>query len=183
MCRSFCRTNFDSMNSMILLALTLFASTGSTIKVSSYFKFDEVEHFHTDYKKYEQEGESIYFKSAKNQQEEYLLNVLLSQKASFEDTVLMAKLEELGFTKSNLSSDKVDQLKKILKPNKSGIDEVTFCEPIYNDVLVFKSKNKIVGFAKICFGCEQMMIIGHNMIESTSSPTEKFSRLKDILKQ
>jgi hypothetical protein len=100
------------MKFVIVFAFTIFISTGSTIKVGSYFKFDEVEHFETDYKKYEQESESIYFKSAKNQQEEDLLNVLLSEKTSFQDTVLIKKLEELGFV-----NQKYPQVKSIKLEN------------------------------------------------------------------
>jgi hypothetical protein len=49
--------------------------------------------------------------------------------------------------------------------------------------LVFKNKNKIVGFAKVCFECEKMMIIGNNLIERITYPPEKFSKLEDVLKQ
>ena len=28
------------------------------------------------------------------------------------------------------------------------------CAPIYRDIYVFRNNNKIVGIAKICFGCQ-----------------------------
>jgi hypothetical protein len=36
----------------------------------------------------------------------------------------------------------------------------TRCSPTFRDVLVFKKDDSIVGFAKICFGCRKIVLIG-----------------------
>lgn len=169
------------MKSLILFLITL-VGVASSNKVDSYFDFDEVEHFQTDYKKFEKDGESIYSKVPEDQQEQDLLNVLLSRKVSFQDTVLIKNLEQLGFDKLKLSINKVDQLKKLFNPKKSKYGEVTFCDPIYNDILLFKNKNKIVGFAKICFGCSKMIVVRNNLIEHYI-PSDNIFSIETVLKK
>ena len=50
---------------------------------------------------------------------------------------------------------------------------VTSCEPIYNDILLFKKNSKVTGIVKICFNCWQYEIIG------TIANTETFGQGKD----
>lgn len=154
---------------------------GSSSQPDSHFEFDAVEHFNTDHKRFETEDESIYTKVAQNQQEEILLNILISQETSFKDTVLISRLEEVGFNKTKLSVVNVNELKKLFNPKKSKYGETVFCAPIFNDFLVFKKKNKIIGFAKICFSCGKMITVTEDLIERLSAPNENFLEIKKVL--
>lgn len=169
------------MKIVALLAPVILLGIGSSSQSDLYFEFDTVEHFQTDYKKFEKDGESIYLKVARNKQEEDLLKVLRSQKVSFQDTALIKRLDRLGFDKSVLSLDEVDQLKGLFAPKKLRMDETTFCEPIYNDILVFRNNNKIAGYAKVCFSCGKMIIVGDNLIDKISSGNENFLKLENLL--
>lgn len=86
---------------------------------------------------------------------------------------LIGNFQDLGFKKSIIRPDKFAELNKIFieKSEQDGISAA--CIPIFRDILVFKKNEKVIGAAKICFGCNDYKIIG------TNANTENFGQGKD----
>lgn len=68
---------------------------------------------------------------------------------------------ELGFKKYKVKQEDFPQINQVFG-TKSGAGEMSSaaCVPVYRDHLVFKRKNKIIGHAFICLGCQFYVING-----------------------
>ena len=55
------------------------------------------------------------------------------------------------------------------------------CIPIFRDVLIFKNKSKVVGIAKICFTCNNSVIVGTNANTEEFGMSGDYEKLSEIL--
>lgn len=139
-----------------------------------YFSFDQVEYYSwkgTDDDAYDLMNQD----DATGGLKKYLLTEIdakeLLKASNFE------KMEELGFTKKEIASDKFNQLNEIFCERKhEKVPEVEVCLSIYRDILVFKKGGKITGVAKIYFDCH------HNVIAGTTLNTDEFGLSGDYEK-
>lgn len=170
------------MRILFILALLVASFTYGRAQdaTDSYFQFDQVNHFKmTDKKKL---NDVNYIFKDDPEEKKILHHILLERKSIFGDTTFIKKAESLGFIKIDLNQTKVEELKKIFSPKEFDRSRTTFCDPVYNDLLIFRFKNSIVGFAKICFGCGKMVIVGKNVTENFEAPTDSFNALETLLK-
>lgn len=85
----------------------------------------------------------------------------------------IVNLTKAGFKKKEIESEDFQKLSNLFSehPVREGLDFA--CIPIFRDILVFKKNEKVVGVAKICFGCNDYKIIG------TDANTSNFGQGKD----
>ena len=95
---------------------------------------------------------------------------------SITDTSFINNLETFGYTKSKIDEKKFNEIDEIFTEKKHSESYATACIYIYRDILIFKKKSKIIGIAKICFGCDANIIVG------TKSNTEEFGMSGDYEK-
>jgi hypothetical protein len=146
-----------------------------------YFTFDEVDYF-TKQTNQDSHIFSLQSKSDKTKEEENLVAILLDGEFSYADTALLKSAEAFEFKKTQLSSDKVKELQKIFNPKSLKANHITFCDPVFNDILIFRYKNKTTGFAKICISCGKIFLAGEDVHSRIHTPEKELERLKSLLK-
>lgn len=97
------------------------------------------------------------------------------------DTLVLDSLTMIGYKRDIVSNTKFVMLDSIF--SERILDEIVSysCVPVYRDILVFKKDNKTVGVAKICFGCEQSVIIGTRKKTWYFGQSGEFEQLHKLL--
>ena len=146
-------------------------SDSSTIPTicKPYFIYDNVEHYYIDIS----EGDELQLENKKKKtgSEKKLLDLLIQDSPyTLADTPVLKNIVEIGFIRKDLPTGKLQKIKDLFCERK--IIEVLSltCDAVYRDILIFKQQNNIVGTAKICFKCNQIVIAG------TSGETEDFGQ-------
>ena len=88
--------------------------------------------------------------------------VLKNDYIHLKDSTIISQLDKYFksfLVDENSYSRITDVFEKAGFPINKASFSMTFCAPVYRDVLVFKNNSKIVGFAKICFSCSQNMVL------------------------
>ena len=137
-----------------------------------FFDYDSIDYYTIDIS---EDNATKLLDNQNTKIEEKKYNIIMNDK--FPKTIdkidFIKDLSNIGFKKSSIKPDKFSDLNKIFS-EKSEQDGIVFaCIPIFRDLLVFKKKNKITGFAKICFSCNQYHIIG------SKSDTKNFGQGSD----
>jgi hypothetical protein len=144
-------------------------------KCQPYFDFDKIEHYFINAD--ELEVLNIDEKEEKTDSEKKLVALLLESKPNkLSDSLILENIEGIGFTKTEIQESKFQQLNEVFCERKHDELIETACIAVYRDILVFKNKNKIIGIAKICFGCDK------NIITGTMSNTTEFGQSGDYRK-
>lgn len=101
---------------------------------------------------------------------------------SIDDTLIISKLEKVGYVYKILSLDKKNNINNIFSETKIKRKGYTsMCYPLYRDILVFKKEEKIIGIAKLCFECEKTSIIGTNLNTISFNTPKTLKKLYKIL--
>lgn len=148
-------------NITLLLFVLLFTGCKNNTEYrsnSSYFKFDEVDHYYLDISSLD-----IWNLMGKKNAsaKELQLSEMLANSGMKENAVnnVVKQLEGLGYKKTILPSKISDSIDYVFS-DKNGDEKITtMCIPEYRDILVFKKDNQITGFAKICFTCYQCHLV------------------------
>lgn len=86
------------------------------------------------------------------------------------DQTFIDKLEKFGYEKKVIDSSKFKRIDSLFI-EKTFVDEpLAACLYVFRDILIFKKQSKVVGVAKICFGC------GGNEIIGTTANTSNFGQ-------
>ena len=155
-------------------------NTENTIKEpkitgGKYFEYDEIEHYKSEIEE-DQIGE-LYDNQKKSIKDSLKMGIILGKiPKSITDTSFINNLETFGYTKSKIDEKKFNEIDEIFTEKKHSESYATACIYIYRDILIFKKKSKIIGIAKICFGCDANIIVG------TKSNTEEFGMSGDYEK-
>lgn len=137
-----------------------------------YFDFDELIHYQNDFAE-EKIGE-LYENQNKSEIDILKFGVILDEiPKSINDLTFINRLEEIGYVKSEINQKEFDKINQIFTEKKHAEPMYAGCVYVYRDILVFKKKSKIIGIAKICFGCGDSQIFG------TKSNTEEFGQSGD----
>lgn len=145
-----------------------------------FFDFDEVDYYST------QITEDDAMKLLDNQTskiDEQKYNVIMNDEypKSLNEMEFIKNLNKIGFKKTKIETEKFSDLNQIFV-EKSEQDGIVFsCIPVFRDLLVFKKKNKITGFAKICFDCNFFHIIGTNADLKNFGQGDDYEKLGKIL--
>ena len=80
---------------------------------------------------------------------------------------------KVGFKKTEIESKDFQSITQLFSesPERDGL--YFACIPIFRDILVFKKNEKVIGVAKICFGCNR------NKIIASKANTSNFGQGKD----
>ena len=140
-----------------------------------YFNYDEILHYKNDFSE-EKIGE-LYDNKKKTEKDSFRFGVILGDiPKEINGLDFLKKLESIGYEKTNVNSKKFKELDEIFTEKKHDEVMAYGCVYVYRDILIFKRKSKIVGIAKICFGCGDSIILG------TKSNTEEFGQSGDYEK-
>ena len=137
----------------------------SCMKYTPYFEYDEVIHYNNPF-------DAALIGEVKDKRiKSYIdsLEVALLFDAAPRDMSnlhFIKELDQAGYTSQRIPKSKFDELNTIFcdKPVKERY--VNSCIYVYRDLFVFKKEGEIVGFSKVCFGCDAHWTIGTN--EDTS---------------
>jgi hypothetical protein len=136
-----------------------------------YFDFDELIHYQTEI---EEDRIGELYDNRKTEIDKLKFGVTLDDiPNSIKDIDFIDKLESIGYKKREINETKFNEINQIFTEKKHAEAMYAACVYIYRDILIFKKKNKIIGMAKICFGC------GANRIFGTKSNTEEFGQSGD----
>lgn len=140
-----------------------------------YFDFDELIHYKSDFEE-DKIGE-LFDNQNKSEIDKLKYGVLLDEiPNSINETDFISKLESIGYSKKVIKKSEFNSINKIFIEKKHAEPMYSACVYVYRDILIFKKKSKIIGIAKICFGC------GANRIYGTKSNTEEFGQGGDYEK-
>ncbi|MTH16399.1 hypothetical protein [Flavobacterium sp. LC2016-01] len=145
------------------------------ITSKKYFDYDEIIHYKNDFK--ENKIKELYNNYKKSEKDAFRFDVIVGYTPrSINEVGFLDKLETIGYTKTNVDSKKFKQIDEIFTEKKHGDVLESSCIYVYRDILIFRKKSKIVGIAKICFGCGASIILG------TKPNTEEFGQSGDYEK-
>ena len=141
----------------------------------AFFDFDKVEHFSNDISEYD--AENLSMKDNPSRKE-----LILSQLLTEDDMEYTDELEKYNFKKNVINSSKLDSINKIFSENPCETSYVAACIPVYRDIFIFKKNDKIVGKAKVCFGCRLYSIEGTKLNTENFGQCGDFERLGKLIK-
>jgi hypothetical protein len=128
-----------------------------------YFDFDKVDYFSIDID--EEKVWNLWSNKHRTSKEELLSKIIGNYDfpKSIFDVDFLSNIESIGYTKFILDESKYNTVKSIFRFKKNTIIDSFACPAIYRDILVFKKNKKIIGIAKICFGCRHHHILGSKL--------------------
>lgn len=154
---------------------TLPSKVYSPVTCFSYFDFDKVEHYYFDIDEnvlWETEA-----KNTKSDKEEKQLTLLIQHNPDkLSDSTFLIGLESLDFIKKEIPVERFVKINEIFCERKHQEVLAMSCIAVYRDILIFKKENKTIGFAKVCFSCNQSVIAG------TTQNTDEFGQSGDYKK-
>jgi len=107
------------------------------LKISNlYEKFDENEKW--------EKGERELVNKLNRELEEVDTSILNSNTFEFAPSNTAVK---------TLSNKEYEELRNIISNQRDTIFEISSCSPVYRDALIFRKKEKIVGWIDLCFDC------------------------------
>lgn len=148
-------------------------STKKPIKTAKpFFEYDEIDYYFNDYD--EDKIVSLYNRQSLTILDSIKMGVILGDiPISIGDQKFIALLKKCGYTKTQISPNKFPAINTIFCEKTSENNIATSCVYIFRDILIFKKQHKVIGIAKICFGCYAHRIVG------TASNTESFGQNGD----
>ena len=141
----------------------------------AFFDFDKVEHYFISIE--ENEAMDLTVKNTPTQKEKALSDILANFNMNFTDNLV-----EYHFTKTVLDNSKLDAINNIFSTNKCETTNAYSCIPVFRDIFIFKKNEKVVGKAKICFGCRLYYIEGSKENTADFGQCGDFEKLEKLLK-
>ena len=143
-----------------------------------FFDFDAVDLYHTDL------GEDGVFDSTGHipPSKQMLADVLIgSWPKDLTDISALRSMERIGYEQVKIPKERLHALAELFREKTIGGGYSKACIAEYRDVLIFRNKGKIIGVAKICFGCLQNMIVGTTANTEFFGEDGDYQRLYEIL--
>ncbi|HLO37408.1 MAG TPA: hypothetical protein VK173_02900 [Lacibacter sp.] len=149
-------------------------------KYRQYFEFDELDHYSI---RISHDKEIKLIERDSLSSEEIRLNDVLLQpeRTKLADTTNLIGLEKIGFAKKKIHPSKFQAINSLFSEKQHNEILSAACIPFYRDILIFRSKGKIVGTAKICFECNFHVIAGANMNTDDFGQSGDYERLYQLL--
>jgi hypothetical protein len=147
---------------------------------SKYFEYDEIEYYKSEIEE-DQIGE-LYDDQKKSLKDSLKMGIILGEiPKSISDTNFIDYLNSFGYVKSKIEATKFDKIDEIFTEKKHSEVYATGCIYIYRDILIFKKKSKIIGIAKMCFGCDASVIVGTKSNTDEFGMSGDYEKLREIL--
>ncbi len=166
----------------------IFASCNSQVESENwdefkvhYFDFDQVDYYSTFVSE-----DSLYLLESSNTDNavtERFIEVLADDvPKNLVDTMFIEELESFGYNYQLVPEHKHYELNDLFREKSFDPSESKWmCLPVYSDILIFKKQNKIVGIAKICFGCTILHVVGTNADTKNFGACKGFWKLQKLL--
>jgi hypothetical protein len=152
------------------------------IKGEKYFEYDEIEYYKSEIE--EDQIGILYDNQKKSKTDSLKMGTILGEiPKSISDTEFIQNLKSFGYTKSKIDSTKFNKIDEIFTTKNHSELYANACIYIYRDILVFKKKSKIIGIAKICFGCDAKIIVGTKANTEEFGMNGDYEKLKKILRE
>jgi len=146
-----------------------------------YFEYDEIEYYKSEIEE-DQIGE-LYDNQKKSLKDSLKMGIILGEiPKSILDTNFIDDLKSFGYSKSNIKPKKFNKINEIFTEKKHSEMYETACLFIYRDILIFKKKSKVIGIAKMCFGCDASVIVGTKSNTDEFGMSGDYEKLKEILR-
>jgi hypothetical protein len=152
------------------------------VKVENYFDFDNVDYYFKDIN--ENDVFKVYDdpKSKDKESKEYkYLQIMEGNYPNLLNNEFSTNLINNGYHKRRIDSNRFDDLNSIFSETKCDDGYAMACIPVYRDILIFYNEGKIIGIAKICFGCRQYHIIGTDKNLEDFGQCGGYEKLQDLL--
>ena len=125
----------------------------------------------------------IVTKNLKNDSDQTLKKLILGDTLiQISDSLIIEQLENLGFEKLKIQTDKFEQTKEILT-SRLNTDNNSKCMPIYTDFIVLKYRNQTTGVIKICYECDIFNYFDSKTLKTNLLSNESVIKLKKQLNQ
>lgn len=142
--------------------------------------YDEIFHYHSELSDYE--VPALLDRNNKTKSDSLEINVLFdSTPVDIADTSFIKKLAKWGFEKKSVEKFKFFALNRIFAEKEADNETISKCTTVFRDVLIFKKNKKIVGIAKICFGCGDKVIVGTDAKTVNFGYNGDYSKLEILL--
>jgi len=153
-----------------LLTLTLYVAgcRGSVTTVGrKYFQYDEVLYYHNDIK--ETDANELYGTHSKSVFDSMKTCVITEDGVpnSIKDLSFIPLLKKMGYHCSKIDTTQFSELNEIFSEKKAKEPWLLPCTPVYRDILIFKRRHKVIGIAKICFGCYSYVMLAPLPVPNT----------------
>lgn len=156
------------MKPLYFLSFIFFLSCADTKKLDDHLVFkraDQIDHYQLVISD-KQLGE-IFREENISMEERRLAEIIHHQDpVSIADSVFVAEMDATPyFTKRTLHSKHNEKILNAFLPEET-VFSASFspaerlCVPTYRDILVFRHKGGITGFAKLCFDCNDAHVVG-----------------------
>lgn len=151
-----------------------------TEKGNIFFDYDEIDFYNINF----EEGRAI--ELIENREKSNIgklkYEIILGETPeNIKDTAFLKHIKEVGFIHTKIETDKFKSINKIFIEKYISDDYAFACAPVYRDILIFKKKGEIIGIAKICFSCQQNIIIGTKANTINFGHNGDYGKLRRIL--
>lgn len=137
-----------------------------------FFEYDEIDYYVNDYD--ESKISDLDENQSKSVNDSLKIGIILGKiPKDISDLDFINKLEKFGYKKSIVDKSKFSEIDKIFIEKTNTNNVFSACIYVYRDILIFKKQGKVIGTAKICFGCMA------NEITGTHANTKNFGQEGD----
>lgn len=155
-----------------------------TIQVNQkkIFEFDAIDYYTSDFD--ESKIGELYDNQSKSEIDSFKMEIILGDiPKDISNLSFIDKLHKIGYKKKLVDKSKFDDINKIFVEKTVKENFVTACIYVYRDILIFKKNDKVVGTAKICFGCMANQITGTNANTENFGMDGDYEKLADLLRK
>jgi hypothetical protein len=146
-----------------------------------YFEYDEIDYYKSEIE--EDKIKELYDNQKKSVKDSLKMGIILGViPKSISDTNFISHLESFGYKKSKIEEKKFNKIDEVFTEKKHSEVYATACIYIYRDILIFKKKSKIIGIAKMCFGCDASVIVGTKCNTDEFGMSGDYEKLREILR-
>ena len=143
-----------------------------------FFEFDKVVRYTID----RNFADTILFKAEKTKNDSLTKNIIFGWHRTKNLSGFVKDLDKSHYTSIDVDTTFNSKLSQIFKEGKITSDEVTTCDPIYRDILVFKSHGKITGVTQLCFDCSIANFFGTKGNTENFGNDNEFDKLRILFK-
>jgi len=147
-----------------------------------YFSYDQIDFYHIDF---DENNILELDKNKDNSKIDKLRNDIIIREfpENIKEIGFLKSMDKIGYIKKEIQKNKFSEIDKIFIEKTVNESSSYACIPVYRDILVFKNKGKVIGIAKICFGCHQHRIIGTKINDENFGQNGDYEKLKILLNQ
>ena len=147
-----------------------------------YFKYDQIDFYHIDFD--ENKIIELYENKDKSKLDRLRNDIIIGEyPESMNKIGFLKSMDKIGYNQKEISKSKFPEIDKIFIEKTVNQSSAYACIAIYRDILVFKNKDKVIGIAKICFGCGNHRIIGTKVNYENFGQNGDYKKLEILLNQ